>query len=38
MEFKRNVKFDSEQTRFEMDNTFVFEMSDGEKVKARAIQ
>lgn len=38
MKFKRNVKFDSEQTRFEVGDTFTFKMKDGEKVKVRAVQ
>ena len=38
MEFKRNVKFNSEQTRFEPGDTFTFKMEDGEKVKVRAVQ
>ena len=38
MKFKRNVKFDSEQTRFEVGDTFTFEMKDGEKVKVRAVK
>lgn len=38
MKFKRNVKFDSEQTRFEVGDTFTFKMKDGEKVKVRAVK
>lgn len=38
MKFKRNVNFDSEQTRFEVGDTFTFKMKDGEKIKARAVQ
>lgn len=38
MKFKRNVKFDSEQTRFEVGDTFTFKMKNGEKVKVRAVQ
>lgn len=33
MKFKRNVKFDSEQTRFEVGDTFTFKMKDGEKIR-----
>lgn len=38
MKFKRNIKFDSEQTRFEVGDTFTFKMKDGEKVKVRAVK
>lgn len=38
MKFKRNVKFDSEQTKFEVGDTFTFKMKDGEKVKVRAVK
>lgn len=38
MKFKRNVKFDSEQTRFEVGDTFTFKMKDGEKIKVRAVK
>lgn len=38
MKFKRNVKFDLEQTRFEVGDTFTFKMKDGEKVKVRAVK
>ncbi len=38
MQFKRNVKLDSDQTKFEVDDTFTFKMRDGEKVKVRAVK
>ncbi len=38
MKFKRNVKFDSGQTKFEVGDTFTFKMKDGEKVKVRAVK